>query len=213
MEAYWQSQRSILICLVAATTALTACNKVSPPPSPESTAETAAAATDDPHLCDPTAGSDATLSAGEQAIAEGRAVAGGVTGTVYGGGVQIVEVTKIATIQADPQAWSGKRVRVEGEVLDVCQMAGCWFEMREEGGARIRFKVRDGIMVFPQTAKGSHAVAEGIVRTIQLDLDQTRRYLAHDAEEAGREFDPASVTAPMLVVRLDGAGAVLSGSR
>jgi hypothetical protein len=76
-------------------------------------------------------------------------------------------------------------------------------------GTQIRFKVRDGVMVFPMSAKGKYAVAEGLVRKIPLSLQQTKRYLAHQAEEKGESFDPSTVTSAITLIRLDGIGAVL----
>nr|MBA2540784.1 hypothetical protein [Deltaproteobacteria bacterium] len=70
--------------------------------------------------------------------------------TSFGAGVTVAETTSIDKILAEPTAWNGKTVRVEGLVVDVCPKRGCWFEMAGEGtGAKLRFKVTDGEMVFP----------------------------------------------------------------
>ncbi|MSP93405.1 MAG: DUF4920 domain-containing protein [Myxococcales bacterium] len=116
----------------------------------------------------------------------------------------------MSQILANPDAWVGKAVRVEGQVTDVCQMRGCWFEMASDQPYKtIKFKVTDGVMVFPMTARGKYAVAEGTVRKFELSLEQTKKVLAHEAEEKGEVFDAATVTAPMTVVRLDGLGAAI----
>ena len=52
---------------------------------------------------------------------------------VYGQGVDLEETTSIASILADPDAYIGKTVRVEGGVLDVCPRKGCWIEIGERG--------------------------------------------------------------------------------
>ena len=82
----------------------------------------------------------------------------------------------------------------------------------DEPNTSIRFKVKDGTMVFPLSAKGQTAVAEGVVRKIPLDLETSRKYMAHQAEEKGEPFDPDSVKEPVIIVRLDGTGAVLRGA-
>ena len=46
----------------------------------------------------------------------------------------LAETTSVARILADPDAYVGKRVRIEGKVVDVCPMKGCWMEMEEKGG-------------------------------------------------------------------------------
>lgn len=135
-------------------------------------------------------------------------------GTSYGAGVTLPTNTSIAEILAHPDTWAGKRVRIEGEVTDVCQMAGCWMEVKgAEADKPIKFKVTDGVITFPKDSAGKHAVAEGTVRLIPLSLEQTRKVKAHEAEEQGKPFDPATVTAAETLVRLDGSGAVLSAKK
>ncbi len=114
----------------------------------------------------------------------------------------------------DPDRFNGKRVRVTGLVTAVCQNKGCWIAISDEDGpASVRFKVKDGVMVFPQSAPGKIAEAEGTVRKIELDLKETIAFKKHEAEELGEPFDPASVKEPMSMVMLDGIGAVLTDSR
>ncbi len=133
-----------------------------------------------------------------------------IEGKVYGAGVTDAPLVTISVLLGNVDAWVGKRVRVEGLVTEVCPMRGCWFDMAgDKAGATLRFKVKDGVMVFPLDAKGQKAVAEGVVRKIPLDLETSRKYMAHQAEEKSEPFDPASVKEPITIVRLDGTGAVL----
>lgn len=127
----------------------------------------------------------------------------------YGGGVTLAETTSIGKILAEPDAWVGKHVRVEGEITDVCPMKGCWMEISEPEGDRIRIKVADGVMVFPVEGKGKRAVAEGVVEAIPMNREQYVGYLGHLAEEKGEKFDPATVTGegPFKILQLRGLGA------
>jgi hypothetical protein len=144
------------------------------------------------------------------AAATAPAAAADQAGMVYGAGVSQTESVAMATLLADPKAYEGKTVRVEGTVTDVCPKRGCWFEMAgEQPGQKMRFKVRDGEIVFPMDAKGKYALAEGVVAVQSLSLEQTRQYLEYQAREYGSTVDPASVTEPMTIVRLDGTGAVI----
>lgn len=148
------------------------------------------------------------------AAATAAPAAGAQEGTVYGAGVQQAESVPIATLLADPQAYAGKNVRVEGTVTDVCPSRGCWFEMAgEQPGQKMRFKVPDGQMVFPMDAKGKYALAEGVVAVQPLSLEETRKYLEYQAREYGSDVDPASVTEPMTIVRLDGTGALIRDAK
>jgi hypothetical protein len=130
-------------------------------------------------------------------------------GTTFGAGVKLAEATPIDAILADPKAYQGKTVRVEGMITDVCPKRGCWFDMAGGGpGKKLQFKVTDGVMVFPLDAKGKYAVAEGVVAVRELTIEQTREQAEYRAREYGTPHDPASITQPSVSVRLDGTGAV-----
>jgi hypothetical protein len=131
-------------------------------------------------------------------------------GQTFGAGVKLAETTAIATLLADPKAYAGKTVRAEGLIVDVCPKRGCWFEMAGAGpGEKLRFKVVDGEMVFPLDAKGKYAVAEGTLSVKDMTLEDSVAYAKYQAEEKGETFDPATVTAPISVVRIDGTGALI----
>lgn len=129
---------------------------------------------------------------------------------VYGAGVSGTEVTSISTILDRPDDYQGRLVRVEGRVVDVCRHMGCWIEVEETSGGRIRVKVDDGVIVFPSTSLGRTTIAEGRVEVQSLTRDQYIQWMEHLAEESGKEFDPASVgDPPYQVVRIRGLGAVM----
>lgn len=127
----------------------------------------------------------------------------------YGAGVTVPEATSIAKILADPDAYVGKTVRIEGKVLDVCPMKGCWMELAQEGdGSSLRVKVDDGVIVFPMTAKGKLAVAEGVLEAIPMTRESYVGWMEHLAEERGQKFDAASVgEGPFRILQLKGSGA------
>jgi len=82
----------------------------------------------------------------------------------YGTALTLIEVTKISDIYANPDKFAGKRVQVEGPVVDVCAEMGCWLALGSDKESQVlRFKVEDGVIVFPMTAKGKKAKVEGIV--------------------------------------------------
>jgi len=119
------------------------------------------------------------------------------------------EKTKISEILSNPTDFIGKKVLVEGEVFAVCKMAGCWMEVTDENGKKIRVKVKDGEIVFPEEAIGKTVVVEGEVYKIELDEEQAKNYLEHMAEDAGEEFDESSVKGPMTLYQIKGFGAVI----
>lgn len=135
-------------------------------------------------------------------------------GTTFGAAPTVAEVTPIDKLLADPDAFKGKTVRVEGLVTDVCPKRGCWMELAgAQPGQKLKFKVTDGVMVFPPEAKGKLAVAQGEVTVRELSLEESKEYAAYQAKEYGKDVDPAKITAPMKVVTLAGTGAVLRDAK
>jgi hypothetical protein len=125
-----------------------------------------------------------------------------------GEGLTVKEPTAIAKILADPDAYVGKRVQVEGKITDVCPMAGCWMEIAAPAGDRLRVKVEDGVLVFPKDSTGKQAVAEGVVEAIPMTREQYEDWLRHIADEKGETFDAAKVgEGPFRIVQLRGLGA------
>ena len=133
-------------------------------------------------------------------------------GKTYGAGVKTAETTSMAKILADPDAWVGKKVRIQGKVVDVCPMKGCWMELEEaNGGAKMKVKVDDGVIVFPVDAKGKLAMAEGVVESIPMTRERYVAWLEHLAEEKGQKLDPATVgDGPYRIFQIKGAGAEIA---
>ena len=133
------------------------------------------------------------------------------SGDTFGAGVTLAATDSLAIdkLLSDPTAFKGKTVRVEGMILDVCPKRGCWMELAgSQPGSKLKFKVTDGDMVFPMDAKGKWAVAQGEVSVRELSLEESREYAEYQAKEYGKPYDPASITKPMQIVRLDGTGAI-----
>jgi hypothetical protein len=87
----------------------------------------------------------------------------------YGAGVSTAEATPIPSILANPAGFEGKTVRIEGTVTAVCAHEGCWMALSADGkadGPTLRLKVDDGVIVFPVTAKGHKATAEGVLERV-----------------------------------------------
>ena len=128
----------------------------------------------------------------------------------YGAELTLTEKTSISSILEDPESYLDKTVLIEGEVLDVCPMMGCWMEIRsDDGEGMIKVKVKDGDMVFPVEAKGKTAIVEGKVYKIELTQEKAIEHYEHIAEEKGETFDPLTITGPMTIYQIKGLGAVI----
>ncbi len=129
----------------------------------------------------------------------------------YGEGIGAGTPVKISELYSTPDPHLGKTVRIEGRVVGVCEHRGCWIELASDREFESMIvKVEDGVITFPVEATGKWAVAEGTFAKIELDMEQTRKYEEHQCQEEGRKFDPALVTEPKVLYRLQGIGAVIS---
>lgn len=130
--------------------------------------------------------------------------------TNYGKKLTLEEKTKVSNILAHPGEYDGKKVLVEGTVVDVCANRGCWIKLSSDKEFEsIRFKVDDGVIVFPMDAKGKTALAEGVISVKTYTVEELIEQGKHHAEEQGTEFDPSTVTGPKTVVQIKGEGAVI----
>jgi len=126
----------------------------------------------------------------------------------YGKEISLKEKTTISKILSQPEDFIGKTVLVEGEILDVCAMAGCWMELKSDAeNQKVKIKVKDGDIVFPVEAKGKSALVEGTVYKIELTKEEAIEYYEHVAAEQGTEFDTETVTGPITLYQIKGIGA------
>ena len=87
----------------------------------------------------------------------------------YGAGVTLKETTPLAQVIDTPASFEGKTLRVEGTVTAVCMHMGCWMALTPgaaSNGKTMLIKVDDGVIVFPPSAKGRRAVAQGVIERI-----------------------------------------------
>ena len=134
-----------------------------------------------------------------------------IKGKTYGETLTNVETVDIGDLVKTPRKYEGKRVKVSGMVTDVCPKRGCWLKLSGKSlDETVRFKVQDGVMIFPVSAKGKNAVAEGVVSVRELSLEDSKKHAAYQAKEYGADIDPSSITEPMVLVQLNGTGAVIA---
>ena len=143
---------------------------------------------------------------------EAQASALDVEGTTYGEPITLSEVTQVSSILDDPTAFIGERVLVEGMVVEVCEMRGCWMDIASDREfEKIQVKVDDGVIVFPLSARGHQALVEGVVEVLELTYEEALEQAQNQAMEHGEEFDPSSVPeGPQTIYRIRGLGAVIT---
>jgi hypothetical protein len=112
----------------------------------------------------------------------------------FGTGVSLAESTEIGRILQNPSAFEGQTLRVEGVVSAVCTHMGCWMSLVADGapdGSAVLIKVDDGVIVFPVTAKGRRAAAQGVVQRVGGDPEGQSAAAEH-AKETGAAAAPVT---------------------
>jgi hypothetical protein len=93
----------------------------------------------------------------------------------FGAGVTLSDTTPIARLLEQAPQLEGKTVRVEGVVTEVCTAMGCWMALAPTAAgpaagaapSTVLIQVEhDGKIVFPITARGKRAAAQGVVERI-----------------------------------------------
>ncbi len=133
---------------------------------------------------------------------------------VFGKPISTENQISISTILEHPDNYVGKKVLVQGRVVDVCKKRGCWMELASDKEYQtIRVKVQDGEIVFPLEGRGHLAQVEGIVEKLEISKEQLIKSRKHHAEENGEVFDPSTVTEGKVIYRLRGLGAKIDFSK
>lgn len=137
-------------------------------------------------------------------------LAQGVQGKKYGTVLTLTEMTKVSDIYAAPDKYNGKRVQVQGPIVDVCEEKGCWLALGSDKEFQtIRFKVDDGVIVFPMSLKGMNARVEGVITVVTLSEADQIAQGQEMAREKKTTFDPKTVKGPKTSIQIKGEGAVV----
>lgn len=130
----------------------------------------------------------------------------GDDGKVYGEGVTLEGSTPIAELLASPDDYVGTKVRVEGVITGLCKKRGCWMQVTDpDSGEGVRIKVEDGVIVFPYSAMGKQAVAEGVFDAVIVHTEEKG-----EAEAAHTECQHGGEGGEKVYL-IQGTGAVISG--
>jgi hypothetical protein len=116
----------------------------------------------------------------------------------YGTGVSVSQATPLASVLEHPRDFEGRTLRVEGVVTAVCTGMGCWMALAPEAASRpeaetLLIKVDDGVIVFPVSAKGRRAAAQGVLQRVGGGDAHDREAAAEHAKAEGRSSDSAGV--------------------
>lgn len=128
-------------------------------------------------------------------------------GKKYGKEITLKTKTSISKILQNPEAFIGKQVLVEGNVVEVCKNRGCWIDLSGKNNLeKIKVKVNDGEIVFPLEAKGKKALVEGEVYAIETNSDNCSKKCSEkdsDTEKCKHEKSTKKI------YQIKGIGAVI----
>ena len=113
----------------------------------------------------------------------------------YGNMSKIEKVYAVDELINNREGYINSIVKVEGVIEEVCPMRGCWLQVggEDDNSKKIRFKVKDGDIVFPLSSKGRKVVAEGQFSVLTLNKKQAKNWKKHLAAEKGIDLDTASI--------------------
>ncbi|MEW6653006.1 MAG: DUF4920 domain-containing protein [Bacteroidota bacterium] len=84
-----------------------------------------------------------------------------------GKAITLKDKSTVSEILQNSDKLEGKTVLIEGTILSVCPNSGCWIEVAgEKAEEKIRVKVEDGVIIFPQESKGKLVAVEGVVEEV-----------------------------------------------
>lgn len=127
----------------------------------------------------------------------------------YGKEISAKEKVLISSILISPEKYVGKKVLIEGTVVNVCEKRGCWIEIAgDKPYTKMKIKVNDGEIVFPVSEKGKKATVEGEVYAVKLSKADMIKQIKMEAEEHGASADTTKAT-DSTWYQIKGIGAVI----
>ncbi len=125
----------------------------------------------------------------------------------FGKEITLKEKTNISDIIANPEVFVGKKVLVEGTIVEVCAKRGCWIKLAgDKEFESMRIKVKDGEIIFPLEAKGKTALVEGEVYSYKVEEECKD---GKEENKKGEEHNCANGKTEKTIYQIKGLGAVI----
>jgi hypothetical protein len=112
----------------------------------------------------------------------------------------------IADLKAQMGDKTEMKVKLMAKVEDVCQKKGCWMNLVDENGNKIRVTFKDYGFFMPLDAAGRLAIAEGIAKVEVTSIEDLKEY-AKDAGKTQQEID--AITEPEKELVFEASGVIL----
>lgn len=191
--------------------ALAACQAPPEQDTPKPTADTVASAVAAPaakaaddHAKVEGCADDHGKAGADDTVRTGKDPKSGAEMVMVGQPLAAAEVVTVKELLANPDAYAGKTVRVEGNVNAMCHHRRGWFSVQDEGeraGGYLRVLTAPSFLV-PAGSIGKKARTEGRVDVIEVPAAAARHYA-----EGHKIGDPEKINGPEKQVVIKATGA------
>lgn len=117
----------------------------------------------------------------------------------------------VSKVLAAPASYEGQKIRVTGEVADLCKGRGCWMALTDDKTNEslfVKFTCKIEGRLIPVEALGHKAVAEGTLAMEEVSEEQAK----HFRECAGASAEElAKIKGPQKMLTLSSYGAGIKG--
>jgi hypothetical protein len=107
---------------------------------------------------------------------------------------EVIQVT-FADVLANPENYNGKIIKLEGNITEVCQTAGCW-AMISDGEKEVRVITQHKFLL-PKNCAASNATVEGTFKIKEITEEQARHY---NDEAKNPKVKTEDITGPQKVL-------------
>lgn len=108
-----------------------------------------------------------------------------------------------------PSMLEGKEsveTKLTGEVVAVCQVTGCWMDVKMEEGETVHVTFKDDAFLLPKDAAGKTTIIEGIATYEEIPV----KMLKHLAEDEGKSREEVeAITEPKMEYTFVAKGVIL----
>jgi hypothetical protein len=125
----------------------------------------------------------------------------------FGTPVTVKKAVDLGKLEKKPARFTGKTVKLEGTVKEVCQGRGCWIEIEGANGATFLAKSLDESVLVPMDVQGWKVIVQGVVTKLNAKGHEGHQGHSHEPGVAAHSCPAPSYVVATQGVELKPAGA------